>query len=332
MTADQVVNIMNVDGTNLTQLTTNHTYMVNMGFSWSIDGQVITYVSIRDGKSGIYTINGDGGGENVLTNNYDYALNCSKDGKKIAFTSHRDGNPEIYGMNADGSNQIRLTSNPSNDSYPVWSPDGQKIAFMADRDGNLEMYLMNADGSGQTNLTNNPGMDAFYKWSEDGQRLTFASDRDGNYEVYVINVDGSELIRLTNSPGDDFYPVWSHTNFSRTSQEAPMDKPTSKPQAAETGGVLVKPANPIGVGGYWKSIQGSPFTISLVDAKGRQAILEVQGELRWDKEGKMTQWEDATFRFQTDTDPYSWSDIIRCRSGGWYIGAYSPLWFLHRLL
>ena len=310
MTADQVVNIMNVDGSNLTQLTTNHTYMANMGFSWPIDGRVITYVSIRDGKSGIYTINADGGGEKILSNNYDYALNYSKDGKKIAFTSHRDGNPEIYSMNADGSNQVRLTNNPSNDSYPVWSPDGQKIAFMAERDGNIEMYLMNADGSGQTNLTNNPGMDAFYKWSEDGQQLTFASDREGNYEVYVVNVDGSELIRLTNSPGDDLYPVWSHADSSRISQKAPLDKPTLKPQAAVTGGVLVKPANPIGIAGYLKSINEAPYTITLVDDQGRKAFLEVQGELRWDKDGRLTQWEDATFRFQTEYDPATWSEII----------------------
>ncbi|PKO14469.1 MAG: hypothetical protein CVU39_14540 [Chloroflexi bacterium HGW-Chloroflexi-10] len=310
MTADQTIYIINTDGSNRIQLTTNHTYMINMGFSWSSDGQKIIYVSIRDGKSGIYEINSDGSGENVLTNNYDYSFNCSRNGKKIAFTSQRDGNPEIYVMNADGSHQTRLTSNPTNDSYPVWSPDGQKIAYVTDRDGNMEIYLMNADGSGQTNLTNNQGIDGFYQWSMDGHQVSFASDRDGNYEIYLINADGSKQTRLTNSPGNDYYAVWSPAIPQMTDEEAPTDKPESVPTTAASRGVLVKPSNPFGVGGYWKSINGAAYTISLLDANGRQAVLEVQGELRWDKEGKLTQWEGATFRIQTDTDPYSWSEII----------------------
>lgn len=310
MTADQTIYCMNTDGSNLTRLTTNHTYMINMGFSWSPDGQKIIYVSIRDGKSGIYEINSDGSGENVLTNNYDFSFNFSRDDKKIAFTSQRDGNPEIYVMNADGSGQTRLTSNPTNDSYPVWSPDGKKIAYVTDRDGNLEIYIMNADGSGQTNLTNNQGIDGFYQWSTDGHQISFASDRDGNYEIYLINADGSKQTRLTNSPGNDYYAVWPPAISPMTNKEAPTDKPAPVPTAGVSRGVLVGPTNPLGVGSYWKSINGAPYTISLLDANGRQAILEVRGELRWDKEGRLTQWEGATFRIQTDTDPYSWSEII----------------------
>jgi Tol biopolymer transport system component len=200
MTADQTIFIMNADGSNLSQLTTNRTFINSIGFSWSPNGREITYVSIRDGTSGIYKINSDGSGENALTNNNDYAYNYSRDGKKIAFTSHRDGNPEIYVMSADGSNQIRLTSNLTNDSYPVWSPDGQKIAFITDRDGNLEIYLMNADGSGQTNLTNNQGRDGFYQWSKDGHQVAFASDRDGDFEIYLINADGSKQIPTHKQP------------------------------------------------------------------------------------------------------------------------------------
>ena len=42
---------------------------------------------------------------------------------RIVFTSTRDGNSEIYVMDVDGGNQDRLTNNPTNDSYPTWSPD-----------------------------------------------------------------------------------------------------------------------------------------------------------------------------------------------------------------
>ncbi len=198
-------------------------------------------------------------------------------------------------MNSDGSNPARLTSSPANDSYPVWSPDGQKIAFITDRDGNPEIYLMNADGSGQTNLTNNQGGDGFYQWSMDGRQVAFASDRDGNYEIYLVTAGGSEPTRLTNSPGNDIYPVWSPGASQVAAAEAPTDKPAAAPPVAAPRGVLVEPANPLGMGGYWKSVEGAPYSITLVDANGRQGTLEVQGELRWDKEGRLTQWEGATY-------------------------------------
>jgi len=86
--------------------------------------------------------------------------------------------------------------------------------------------------------------------------------------------------------------------------------PTSIPPTATPAGVLVKPDNPIGIGGYWKSIEGRAFTVSLSDARGRQAILEVQGELRWDEEGKLTKGAESTFRIQTEADPECWYKIV----------------------
>ena len=310
MTADQTVYLMNVDGSNLTQLTTNRTHMINMGFSFTSDGREITFLSIRDGKSGIYQINNNGSGEKMLSNNYDYAFSHSRDGRKIAFTSDRDGNPEIYVMNSDGSNQVRLTNLPTNDSYPVWSPDGQQIAFLTDRDGTRAIYLMNADGSGLKNLANSPGRVAFYQWSNDGKQVLFASDREGDYDIYLINVEGGEPNRLTTSPGNDWYPVWSPVNSLMANNKRPTVEPSSELRAPAASAVLVKPNNPLGVAGYMKPIDGEPYRITLIDESGRQGILEVHGELRWDKDGKLTQWEDATFRFRTDYDPYTWSEII----------------------
>lgn len=86
--------------------------------------------------------------------------------------------------------------------------------------------------------------------------------------------------------------------------------PTSAPLTAMPAGVLVKPDNPIGIGGFWKSTEGSPFSVSLSDTEGRQAILEVQGELRWDKEGKLTKGEESTFRIQTKASPERWYKIV----------------------
>ncbi|MEA2933255.1 MAG: TolB protein, partial [Actinomycetota bacterium] len=92
---------------------------------------------------------------------------------RITFASTRDGNLEIYAMDATGRNQTRLTSNPTEDSYPDWSPDGSQIVFETDRDGNFDLYVMNADGSGQHHVTDSPASDQFGAWSPDGSKIAF---------------------------------------------------------------------------------------------------------------------------------------------------------------
>ena len=128
---------------------------------------------------------------------------------QIAFISDRDRNLDIYLMNVDGPGVMQLTNDPSNDTYPDWSPDGTRIVFTGFRDGNAEIYAMNADGSNATRLTNNPAFDGLPAWSLDGTRIAFTSLRDGNSEIYVMNADGSDPRNLTNNPGGDDTPAWS---------------------------------------------------------------------------------------------------------------------------
>jgi len=206
---DSEIYIMNVDGSNQTNLTENPA--VDLHPTFSPDGMRIAFDSDRDGNREIYVMNADGSDQIRLTNEpaAEYAPSWSPDGKKIAFHSNRDGNLEIYTMNADGYNQTNLTENPAVDAWPSWSPDGSRITFNSRRDGNPEVYIMNIDGYNTTRLTDNPANDWIPSWSPDGTRIVFFSDRDGNYEIYTMNTDGSDLIRLTNNPAVDDCPSWS---------------------------------------------------------------------------------------------------------------------------
>jgi dipeptidyl aminopeptidase/acylaminoacyl peptidase len=113
--------VMDSDGSNVTQLTSNSG--CNVYPDWSPDGSKIAFHSGPTGPwaADLYTINPDGSGQTRLT---DTGCNSypawSPDGTRIAFTSSRDGNSEIYVMNSDGSNHIRLTNNPASDSEPAW--------------------------------------------------------------------------------------------------------------------------------------------------------------------------------------------------------------------
>ena len=202
--------LMNVNGTNQTNLTNN--LASDYGTVWSADGTKIGFSSTRDGNMEIYVMNADGADPARLTNNpaNDYQPTWSPDGAKIAFVSDRDGNAEIYVMNADGTDPIDLTNNGWTDYSPAWSPDATKIVFVSDRhDWNDELYAMNADGTNLTRLTTNPDYEYHPAWSPDGAKIAFQCNHDGNCEIYVMNADGTKPTDLTNSPAEDRDPSWS---------------------------------------------------------------------------------------------------------------------------
>ena len=148
--------IMDTDGSNMTQLTTNST--ADSDPNWSHDGNKIAFVATRDGNSEIYVMNVDGSNPVNLTNNEaeDVSPAWSPDGTKIAFVSTRDSQQDIYVMDADGSNQTKLTDDAHLDDAPDWSPDGSQIVFASNREGNNEIHKMQSDGTNVNRLTNSP--------------------------------------------------------------------------------------------------------------------------------------------------------------------------------
>ena len=159
--------VMDADGSNQTQLTSNIEYSA----VWSPDGTKIAFVSERDGAPEIYVMDADGSNQTNLTDTYSVSPYApyndspvwSPDGAQLAFSTDRDGQSEIYVMDDDGTNLSRLTNSSGSDN-PRWSADGLKIAFTTVRDGNQEIYMMNPDGSSQVNLTNHPGYDSQPEW------------------------------------------------------------------------------------------------------------------------------------------------------------------------
>ncbi len=169
---------------------------------------------------GIFTINPDGSGRTLLTNNGgaapgqqdpdDIEPAYSPDGKKIAFDSLRSGGSELYIMNADGTDVKRLTFSIGDDAAPHFSPDGRQIVFTSGREGGqFEVYKMNVDGSAQTRLTFNPGVDGRASWSPDGAKIAFETGRKSatdpadatsfNREIATMNPDGSGVTVLTDT-------------------------------------------------------------------------------------------------------------------------------------
>jgi Tol biopolymer transport system component len=227
--------IMNVDGTNVSQLTNSdrfeqHPYI-------SPDGKKILFEArvVSTGMSYIsqlFTMNIDGTGETQLTNfsngtNFlSISGSWSPDGTKIVFHSDKD-NPNrlgIYVMNADGSAITRLTTGTSNIEYnPSFSPNGTKILFTArvfdpvsTQHKMPQIFTINSDGTGTTQLTNFTNSSNMYNivdlsWSPDGSKIAFISSKDDPYgpaEMYTMNADGTNMKRLTTNRREERSLNW----------------------------------------------------------------------------------------------------------------------------
>jgi Tol biopolymer transport system component len=213
---DYDIYIMNVDGSDLRQLTNDPG---TEGYAArSPDGAKIAFYAYDDLTTwSIYVMDADGSNRQRLTNRegvWDSAPVWSPDGTQIVFGREQDDNGEIWVMNADGSNQKKLED--VSGGGPRWSPDGTQIIFASETIGDSEIFVINADGSDQRQLTDNDAEDWWPSWSPDGTQIAFMSGSGSNYEIYVMNVegalqgtDGSNQQRLTNNHAENYRPSWS---------------------------------------------------------------------------------------------------------------------------
>jgi len=194
-----------------------------------ISGEMIVFVSDRDGNSEIYIMNEDGSAQRCLTNNTSTDVNpkFSPDGKQITFLSDRNGPYEIFIMNSDGSNVRQITRSIPGVHFPSFSSDGSKlifnciqegkrilmilgdkIAFDLIEEGNQGIYVANTDGGGFMRLTENAKDDFYPAWSPDGKYIAYIAGRNRNLDICVMKADGSDKRYLTSHEALDEFPSW----------------------------------------------------------------------------------------------------------------------------
>ena len=153
LSIDDDVYVMDADGTNLKQLTTDPAR--DVAPAWSPDGSRIAFMSRRSGQ-GFWVMSADGSNQRRLTADEDSSPSWSPDGRMIVFTTARDSSyQELWAMNADGSNEHPVGERV-NALSPSYSPDGKTIVFwfLTDTTGSQQVYAIAPDGTNIRNLTN----------------------------------------------------------------------------------------------------------------------------------------------------------------------------------
>ena len=135
--------VIDIDGTNKTQLTHNN---VDDGHpTWSPNGnQQIAFTSMVENIYQVFVVSATGGTPKQLTfsDASHYHPTFTPDGKRIIYVSSGDNHYTIWIMNADGSNKTQLTNHIGAHFEPSLSRDGKKLVFSSDRSDHMRIYLM----------------------------------------------------------------------------------------------------------------------------------------------------------------------------------------------
>ena len=180
----------------------------------------IVFVSSRDGRGQIYSMDEGGSFQtNLSGNNYtEHFPDISPDGKWIVFSSFRNPPGEnIYIMDLEGKNVRQVTTGTRQRIMPRWSPRDTIAYVYPAYTGNAEIWTVRSDGTEIRQVTT-PGQgesdDGGHDFYDGGQMLVFSRhDRStGERNLYTVAADGSGMLkRITDTPFlSEVIPVVSH--------------------------------------------------------------------------------------------------------------------------
>lgn len=164
--------VVNIDGSNLTQLTFEPTDEIDP--SWSPDGTLISFASNLSRTKELFIMNADGTGIRQLTNGMSIGgrNDWSPDGRWLTFYAGPGSDKDIFLIpiecadlvtGCDRSVILKLTDG-GNNKGPSFSPDGQWITFASGYEEGNEIMIMRIDGSSLTQLTSNSFSDWQPRW------------------------------------------------------------------------------------------------------------------------------------------------------------------------
>ncbi|MEW6252027.1 MAG: biopolymer transporter Tol, partial [Planctomycetota bacterium] len=169
--------------------------------SYSPDGKLIMFSSLREGAQQVFIANADGSNPRRISNGPgDGGPFFSPDGKRVIYRGDRkgDGNMQIFVNNLEGTAEKAIT--PADALYwcPYWHPSGKWVAFtysdLKQMPPRFDVYVMRDDGSDMQRVTSAGAWNGLPVFSPDGKYLMWTSKR-GNADTPQIFI--ADFVGLT---------------------------------------------------------------------------------------------------------------------------------------
>jgi Tol biopolymer transport system component len=209
------VAIMNADGSNIVELTTDHT-VCDFDPSFTPDGARIIFDRFdpATGVEGFWSMDRNGNDQQRI-GPCCIDPNASPNGEKLSYLTPNGGpfGVALFTSNIDGSNVFQVT--PFDFDVAIkqdWAPDGQHIVFSKDGDNHkpgvsTNIATIRPDGTGMRFVTHYTGGDvnAFVgSYSPDGHWIVFRLQEHGLFGLFKIHPDGTGLTTIL--PMSSFRP------------------------------------------------------------------------------------------------------------------------------
>jgi len=203
--------IMNGDGSNRQQLTTDSTGEYSPSVSW--DGNSIAYQSYRDVTPHVWRMDTDGSNQKQLTSGVDdYDPIFTPNGKWIFFDSYRDkGKIKIWKVPSEGGEPVKVSDDVM--GLKGISFDGKLMAASYyDVKLNRWRQAVTSTDDGKLLKVFDPPLTAVWnpKWMPDSKSLLYRDTRGGVSNLFVLPLNTMKPYQLTHYTSDIIYNfAWS---------------------------------------------------------------------------------------------------------------------------
>jgi len=197
--------IMNADGTNQKQLTTDP--QQDEVPTISPDGRYIIFGSLRGGLPSIWRMDIDGGNLKQVTTQEDYPLDVTPDSRWIVFTSWRTGRLTLWKVGIDGGEAVQISGLFITDG--AISADGKFIAcWYQDEKPNSprRLIILPFEGGSPIKTFDMPPTSSGHpNWTPDGKAITIYDGRSGTSNLWSQPLDGGPMKQLTDFKPDGLF-------------------------------------------------------------------------------------------------------------------------------
>lgn len=218
--------VMDIDGTNRVQVTSNETSDGTP--SWFPDSRRVAYFTNRNESDGLWSVDVTTRREEPLIDfsqsvrarltgatPYEFELSPSMASAVVAVASPPEGRRALFVSPLATFTPERLTDPAYWIGYPAWSPDERQIAAELKDGSSTHLVVVDARTGEHRQITRERGQTWVRSWSPDGKNVAVAALRDGTWSLRWVEVATGRQGTITPPVPPHVYlryPEWSPRN------------------------------------------------------------------------------------------------------------------------